>query len=251
MLNLLGYSDEDEPEWDIEPRSSSVEELGFYCCELDFEIVAKLIRACRRLRRCVSDTGDSLLWALLAEEFGDCIEEPIVQLSDPSAVDPLTLAKFKSLRVLQGPTLDSLLLPQRNEDPRKADKVRRFQDFVAPTIERIEVPASSELTTRDEVQDALFRATLDIASDERYSALKVVCLFHAFGGSSPNDSPMFERHEATIRLIEQNGVSVHHRNRDGKFLTREEHDLLHDGHSFESGTLTEIETDPRPVGERY
>jgi len=265
MLNGLGALDEGDVEWDIERRSSTVRELGFYCCHLDFEDHAKLIRACRSLRRVVSNSSDDGLkiLQLLAEECFDSIEEPMLQLLDTQRIDVEILASFTKLRIVQGLTVGELVVSGNDENT----ELLKFQDFLPTSIESIQVQilqtSLSGPPLDDGLQDALFRAILDIASDERFTELEVVCLYGVFGGvafqrheddyaqfSEQNASRMHEheRHEGIIRQIEESGVALHLRNASGELMSHEEHIGMHK--SFFCIKLTEIETDPRPRGER-
>ncbi|KAK5692399.1 hypothetical protein LTR97_010707 [Elasticomyces elasticus] len=252
-LSLLGYLNEDKPGWEPEPRSSSIEELGFYCCELDEERICKLIRACKVLRRLVLDNGPlKEVTELLATEYGHCLEEPFLHLNTAGMTYPRLVGSFKRLRLLQSPTVEDLLLDQSIEHEHrvsKGDRLQRLQDFLPTSIETIHIVGSGRLR-EVEMQDALIHAVADLVIDENYSALKEVCLFDAVEGIPKDKGGMFARNAESVRRIVAKGVRLHYPTNGEKVMGRQEHKKLHFDYQS-SGNLTEIETDPTPLEERY
>ncbi|KAK5718728.1 hypothetical protein LTR15_008462 [Elasticomyces elasticus] len=248
-VSLLGYLDEDEPEWDLAPRSSSVEELGFYCCELNTERVCKLIGACKRLRRLVYDYGmPREVTRLLETEFGDCLEEPGFNFNTDEMTYPDFVSSFKKLRVLRSPTVEDLLLDQRIVNGyrvAKGNTLRPLQDFLPTSVERMHVLGSDRLR-EPKMQDALICAIADLVGDERYAALKEVCLFDAIKGIHKDKGGMFARNPDSVRRIVANGVSLHIPTDGEKVMRAQDHRKLHAEHR----NLSEIETDPTPLEER-
>ncbi|KAK5689225.1 hypothetical protein LTR17_026427 [Elasticomyces elasticus] len=252
-LSLLGYLDEDEPKWTLEPRSSSVEELGFYCCELDEAKICRLIGACRVLRRLMLDGGPlKEVTKLLATEYGDCMEEPMLNLSTAAMTYTDLVSKFKKLRLLHSPTVEDLLLDQSIEHGHrvsKGNKLRKLQDFLPRSIRTIRFVGSGRLQ-EVEMQDALMHAIADLVDDENYSALEEVCLFFAIEGIAEDKRGMFVRNAESVRRIVAKGVRLHYPTNGEKVMGRREHGKLHPDY-WTGGNLTDIETDPTPLEKRY
>ncbi|TKA64004.1 hypothetical protein B0A55_09403, partial [Friedmanniomyces simplex] len=144
-LGLLGYMDAGEPDCQLAPRSSSVEELAFYCCELDAAQLCKLIRACKRLRRFMCDrNGLREVTELLAEEYADCLEEPITRLRTAETQYPDLVARFTKLRSLEDLTVEDLLV-QNPTDTNGDDELRPLNSFLPTSIESIRINDSKRL----------------------------------------------------------------------------------------------------------
>ncbi|KAK0337061.1 hypothetical protein LTR02_003134 [Friedmanniomyces endolithicus] len=254
-LSLVGFHDSDEHEVGLEPHSSSVEELAFYCCQLTSAKQCKLIRACKRLRRlvCVASQISGHLediTRLLAVEFADSLEDCIMRLSSTETLPFHDLvAKFSKLRLLAHITIEDLPLV----DPTDPDsELRPLAEYLPTSIESIhftDSPASHDSTAAQAF--AFLRAISDLAGDKRCPALREVCIWRVV---FRNRQDVYEGLQKMLRAIEAKGVRLHifgaerGKEEERAWLGRASHEAMHRG--YENGRLTAVESDPRPWEER-
>ncbi|KAK0288875.1 hypothetical protein LTR91_007164 [Friedmanniomyces endolithicus] len=255
-LTLLGYLDSDDPElkWDLAPRSSSVEVLAFYCCQLDSTSYCKLIRTCKRLRRFVPEglSDRETLHAvrqILATEYAETLEEPPMHLwSTDTSPFPTLVANFPKMKALNPVTIEDLPLLDLTDPDAELRPLAEYLPTSLESIHFIDSPASHASTAAQAF--AFVRAISDLAGDERYSALREVCIWRVV---FRNEEHVYEGMQSMLRAIETKGVRLHvfgaeGGTEEGPWLGQTSHQVMH--RNYENGRLTAVESDPRPWEQR-
>lgn len=93
----------------------------------------------------------------------------------------------------------------------------------------------------------MLQAVADLVENQRFTKLREVCLWHLAMASSQFRDWKFELDAEAVRRIRAKGVSLHYQGIDGGGMKYEEHNSLHPDLD---GSLTEVETDPRPLEQR-
>ncbi|KXT10883.1 hypothetical protein AC579_9856 [Pseudocercospora musae] len=261
-LTLLGYTDDPNDDFDLPPRSSTVEELAFSCCSITLQAMVKFLMAPMRLRKFLSAASsiggddDCEVFRVLQKRQGDQLEELSVSMYTNS-YPPQSIEKFSKLfprlKVLEQVKITELM-------PAKVASER--DDWLAQvlpcSLEKLQLvytsPVGVDITVMAEKGEIL-RAIADVVEDDRFHNLKEICLFHV--SKQWND----ERTEAedldaingddwdseAIHRILAQGVETHLLDKRGKLMSSSEHFGMHlDGNSG----LVEAESDARPREQR-
>ncbi|EME88615.1 uncharacterized protein MYCFIDRAFT_79970 [Pseudocercospora fijiensis CIRAD86] len=259
-LNLLGYTDDANGEFDLPPRSSSVEELAFSCCSITLQAMVKFLMAPVRLRKFLSAASsiggdnDAEIFRVLQKRQGEYLEELSVSMRTNS-YPPQSIGKFSELfprlKVLEQVKTCALMPPTV-----ASESDSRLAQILPSSLERLQLLFTSAIGVDAPAEKGrILRAVADVVENDGFRNLKEVCLYHLSRqwrdeGKRVEDLEAINEDdwdaEAVNRILAQ-GVETHLIDRNGKLMSSSEHFGMHrDGNSG----LVETESDPRPPGER-
>ena len=272
-LTLLGYTDDDDPDFLLPPKCSSVEELAFSCCDLTLQAHVKFIQACKSLRSYLSaasslrDDGNDELVRVLARCHGTTLENLSLSCSGyhkryRSWLSTLA-TRFPNLKSLEHLKLRDLLRDPSTEShsdvaelefrppyPARRQTRQRAQDpnfvqvvelrGILPTgIENLHVDFQGGYgsTGLEIMPNAVLLALADLVEDERFGNIKVLCL-HSLRCSRGEQVKLDQE---ALHRIKARGIDTHEE-ADASRPAYVHHMKQHrDGNQG----LAENETDPR------
>ena len=124
-----------------------------------------------------------------------------------------------------------------------------LRDMLPFSLERVSMRDRHWVQHGHKAQLKILQAVADLVEDPRFARLKQVCLWavaaNSRGAADPDYS--FDWDADTVARIEARGVELHRHGKNGGPMEFEEHVRLHRDWN---GGLTEVETDPRPPGQR-
>ncbi|KAI5356978.1 Putative leucine-rich repeat domain superfamily [Septoria linicola] len=271
-LTLLGYQDDEEPDFFLPPNSSTVEELSFSCCSITLQAFIKFIQGCRHLRHflCAASSmgsnhrNDTELFRTLSRCHNSTLES--LSLDSYNRRLSILATSFPRLKVLDRLSIRDLVRDQiRNTEGltfRPSDKpqtraavsadpvdgvdVVELRDALPSSLEKLGLSTHTVSANRPDfmARNAVLRAVADLVEDERFSNLKQICLRGLLNIAS--DDEEWDPH--ALKRINQCGIDTHLQHSDFSpfWLATRRHKRQHrDGNLG----LVVNETDPRELRE--
>ncbi|KAF4555682.1 Hypothetical protein D9617_2g056450 [Elsinoe fawcettii] len=272
-LTLIGYVEDTTPDFELPPKSSSVEELALSCCSMSLSVITKFILASMRLRLFVSASSsmgakdDKSIIQLLADHHGKALEHLSAENLDGHLLELRYM--FPNLRVLD--RLQSTALEKQRAGEGKADlreipidesmstdekvacynlQLVELRCVLPPKLERLGfIHTSTRIPRLQLFSKAILRNVADLVEEGTFKQLKEVCLYPFRRVANTQlvhqrtrlDDPGWD--EQAVQRIEATGIETHLRN---SCIYYGDHQKYHrDG----DHGLVEIDSNPDPRAE--
>lgn len=249
-LTLLGYTGDDEEDFELAPRSSAIEVLRFSCVSINKRSWQKFLQAPVKLvhftvfHSSIDPRDDNHnLKELLLTEHAATIEILEIDRTEFYALEDLR--KFKRLAELDHLPLGSFLFEQPDsnvawkkardqgfrirEDPQSGTEIYDLRDFLPTSLKRLGFRNDYVFSpTPLRGRDALLRAVVDLVEDDRFQQLCEVCLNALYPRTIWRENgPDGPWNAEAVQRIEERGIKTHLRDDEGVIMQYSQHRLMH------------------------